>query len=136
MTQIEPIKCKLETCRPLVDNEILRKSHIQEYKIYKLKFFSSNSSKIIQTSCVCSVSCIHSIFAVVTRIFTLKTQKEKTGCSTRNWLFSILSNKLANLSQTKLVLVFVIILGPGSKGLYIYISQRETCAVTKLHRDK
>ena len=39
-----------ETRRPLVDNEILRKSCLHEDEIYNCEFFSPNQSKIIEKS--------------------------------------------------------------------------------------
>ena len=76
-------------CRPLVDNEILRKSRLHENEIYKGEFGTSNSSKIIKTSSSSSVSSLLSIVPVTTQIFSFKFRKKKkkkkgkereTGC--------------------------------------------------------
>ena len=68
------IKRRWETrCRPLVYNEILKKSRLYKNEIYKGEFCTSrDSSKIIKTSSSSSVSCIHSIIAVI----TLKSRKK------------------------------------------------------------
>ena len=62
----------------LVVDEILRKSRLNDYDIYKDEFCTSNSSKVIKNSTSSSVSSIYSIIAVVARIFSLKTRKKKT----------------------------------------------------------
>ena len=66
-------------CRPLVDNEILRKSRLHENEIYKRGFDTSNSSKIIETSSSSSVSSLYSILSVTTRIFCSKLRKKKNN---------------------------------------------------------
>ena len=77
-------------CRPLVDNEILRKSRLHENEIYKRRFDTSNSSKIIETSSSSSVSSLYSILSVTTRIFCLILRKKK-------------DNKKNSLKKAKLV---------------------------------
>ena len=70
-------------CRPLVDNEILRKSRLHENEIYKRGFDTSNSSKIIETSSSSSVSSLYSILSVTTRILRLKLRKKILIIKTR-----------------------------------------------------
>ena len=59
-------------CRPLFDNEILRKTRLHENELCKGEFGTSNPSKIIMSS-------LYSIIAVTTRFFPLEITWKKQG---------------------------------------------------------